>query len=170
ARLTPRGQPPATARTSSTRSPAPRTVAAAWRRSTGSPLRSTTTQRLPSPSARRRSSTVAPSSRSTGLPLAITCTNGRYPRVRRYPHRVDEAVTLEHVRRTFGPVVALDDLSMLAPRGTVTVLVGPNGAGKTTAVRVITGELPADNGRVSVFGLDPIADGEEVRRRCGVVA
>src|SRR5437867_11047434 len=59
---------------------------------------------------------------------------------------------------------------MLAPRGTVTVLVGPNGAGKTTAVRVITGALPADNGRVSVFGLDPIADGEEVRRRCGVVA
>src|SRR5205085_12579909 len=111
-------QPPATARTSSTRSPAPRTVAAARRRSTGSPLRSTTTHRLPSPRARKRSSTVAPSSRSTGLPLAITCTNGRYPRVRRYPHRVDEAVTLEHVRRTFGPVVALDDLSMLAPRGT----------------------------------------------------
>ena len=83
---------------------------------------------------------------------------------------MDQAVTLEHVRRTFGAVVALDDLSMLAPRGTVTVLVGPNGAGKTTAVRVITGALPADNGRVSVFGLDPIADGEEVRRRCGVVA
>ena len=56
------------------------------------------------------------------------------------------------------------------PRGRITVLLGPNGAGKTTAIRVITGALAPDAGTVRTFGLDPDADGEEVRRRCGVVS
>jgi ABC-2 type transport system ATP-binding protein len=52
----------------------------------------------------------------------------------------------------------------------VTVLLGPNGSGKTTAVRMITGALDADTGRVLVFGIDPSDDGEAVRKRCGVVS
>ena len=84
---------------------------------------------------------------------------------------VGEAVVrLEHVRRTFGDVVGLADLSLEAPKGSVTVLLGPNGSGKTTAVRTITGALRPDGGRVSVFGIDPDVDGEGVRRRCGVVS
>ena len=50
------------------------------------------------------------------------------------------------------------------------MLLGPNGAGKTTAIRMITGALGPDAGTVRVFGLDPAVDGEEVRRRCGVVS
>ena len=51
------------------------------------------------------------------------------------------------------------------------MLVGPNGAGKTTALRVITGALAPHAGVARVFGLDPAGpDGEQVRRRCGVVA
>ena len=50
------------------------------------------------------------------------------------------------------------------------MLLGPNGAGKTTAIRMITGALAPDAGTVRVFGLDPAVDGEEVRRRCGVVS
>jgi ABC-2 type transport system ATP-binding protein len=80
------------------------------------------------------------------------------------------AVELHGVRRTFGAQVALDHLTLRAAPGTVTVLLGPNGAGKTTAVRMITGALRPEQGTVRVFGLDPDADGEEVRRRCGVVA
>ena len=82
----------------------------------------------------------------------------------------DDVVRLDGVRRTFGDVVALDELSLTVARGTVTVLLGPNGAGKTTAVRMITGALPPERGTVRVFGLDPTVDGEEVRRRCGVVS
>ena len=78
---------------------------------------------------------------------------------------------LAHVHRTFGRVVALDDLSLDVDAGSVSVLVGPNGAGKTTALRMITGALAPESGTVRVFGLDPAGpDGEEVRRRCGVVA
>jgi ABC-2 type transport system ATP-binding protein len=64
----------------------------------------------------------------------------------------------------------LDNLDLVAGAGTVTVLLGPNGAGKTTALRVITGALPAESGQVTVLGLDPSEDGDEVRRHCGVVA
>jgi ABC-2 type transport system ATP-binding protein len=79
-------------------------------------------------------------------------------------------VELRSVRRAFAGKIALDDLTMTALAGTVTVLLGPNGAGKTTAVRMITGALPAESGDVRTFGLDPTEEGEAVRRRCGVVS
>jgi ABC-2 type transport system ATP-binding protein len=81
------------------------------------------------------------------------------------------AVALTGVRRTFGDVVAVDDLTFEVPTGTVTVLLGPNGAGKTTVVRLVTGALHAHAGGVRTLGLDPADDdeGTEVRRRCGVV-
>ena len=79
-------------------------------------------------------------------------------------------VELRAVRRTFKGTVALDELTLTADKGTVTVLVGPNGAGKTTAVRMITGALLPERGEVRIFGLDPGPDGEQVRRRCGVVS
>jgi len=79
-------------------------------------------------------------------------------------------VALEHVQRSFGANPALRDLSLQVPRQTITVLLGPNGAGKTTAIRMIPGALSPDAGTVRVFGLDPDADGEAVRTRCGVVS
>ena len=79
-------------------------------------------------------------------------------------------VALEHVRRSFREILAVDDLSLAIAPGQVTVLLGPNGAGKTTIVRMITGALSADSGAVSVFGLDPYGDdGTTVRARTGVV-
>ena len=79
-------------------------------------------------------------------------------------------VEMRSVSRSFGTVNALADLDLLVPSGRITVLLGPNGAGKTTAIRMITGALSPDTGRVRVFGLDPDRDGEDVRRRCGVVS
>jgi ABC-2 type transport system ATP-binding protein len=80
-------------------------------------------------------------------------------------------VALDGVRRMFGPATGLADLSLSVPAGSVTVLLGPNGAGKTTALRIVTGALTTQAGTVRVFGLDPAGpDGEDVRRRCGVVA
>src|SRR5580765_7589976 len=81
------------------------------------------------------------------------------------------AVALSGVWRTFGDVVAVNDLAFVVPRGTVTVLLGPNGAGKTTVVRLITGALHPTAGAVRTLGLDPEVDAEgtEIRRRCGVV-
>ena len=79
-------------------------------------------------------------------------------------------IDLQGVARAFGRVVAISELTMTVPRGTVTVLLGPNGAGKTTAVRLITGALKPQRGTVRVFGADPAVTGESIRARCGVVA
>jgi ABC-2 type transport system ATP-binding protein len=79
-------------------------------------------------------------------------------------------VELLDVHRRFGDTPALAGLSFDVPKETITVLLGPNGAGKTTCTRVITGALGPDAGSVRVFGLDPTVDGEDVRRRCGVVS
>jgi len=79
------------------------------------------------------------------------------------------AIELVGVTRSFGPNPALRDLTLAVPTARITVLVGPNGAGKTTAIRMVTGALSPDAGTVRVFGLDPAVEGEDVRRRCGVV-
>ncbi len=68
-------------------------------------------------------------------------------------------VELRDVTRRFGQVPALSNLSLIVPRGRITVLLGPNGAGKTTAIRVITGALNANSGYVRTFGSDPNLDG-----------
>lgn len=82
----------------------------------------------------------------------------------------EQVVRIASASRSFGTVEALADFSLEVPPGTVTALLGPNGAGKTTTVRIITGGLHVSKGTVRVFGLDPIADGEAVRKRIGVVA
>jgi ABC-2 type transport system ATP-binding protein len=79
-------------------------------------------------------------------------------------------VVARGLSRRFGEVDALSDLDLTVPESAITVLLGPNGAGKTTAIRMITGALDPDRGEVTVFGLDPGDEGEDVRRRCGVVS
>jgi ABC-2 type transport system ATP-binding protein len=117
------------------------------------------------PPAARRSSTSAPEPAigPTLGPAARSATAGPAA-------PADLVVEVRNVSRSFGPVPALSDLTLLVPRARITVLLGPNGAGKTTAIRVITGALDPDRGRVRTFDLDPNADGEAVRRRCGVVS
>jgi ABC-2 type transport system ATP-binding protein len=80
-------------------------------------------------------------------------------------------VDLAGVTYSFGSGTGLADLDLAVPAGSITVLVGPNGAGKTTALRMVTGALAPHAGAVRVFGFEPSGPhGEEVRRRCGVVA
>jgi ABC-2 type transport system ATP-binding protein len=76
---------------------------------------------------------------------------------------------LEGVTRTFGDVIAIDDLTLRVARGEVLGLLGHNGAGKTTTVRLLAGLLAADRGTVRVDGLDPVVDGPQVRARLGVL-
>ncbi len=78
-------------------------------------------------------------------------------------------VDLAGVSRRFGEVTAVDDVTWDAARGDVVGLLGHNGAGKTTTLRLISGVLAASAGAVRVFGMDPVARGDEVRRRLGVL-
>ena len=59
---------------------------------------------------------------------------------------------LEHVTKTFGQTVAVDDLSLSAPPGEIFGLLGPNGAGKTTTIRMIMNIIAPDSGSVCFRG------------------
>jgi ABC-2 type transport system ATP-binding protein len=83
----------------------------------------------------------------------------------------DEVVIrLEGVTRYYGGKAALRDVSLGVPRGVVLGLVGANGAGKTTLIRHILGLLRAREGRVRVFGLDPVRAAVTVLGRVGYLS
>jgi len=68
---------------------------------------------------------------------------------------VHYAIEMSHVRRNFGDVVAIRDISLAVPAGSILGLIGPSGSGKTTSIRVILGMLAPDAGEVRVLGEDP---------------
>ncbi|HTV38488.1 MAG TPA: ABC transporter ATP-binding protein [Xanthobacteraceae bacterium] len=63
-------------------------------------------------------------------------------------------LALEHIGKSWGPLVALSDISLQVPRGMFLSLLGPSGCGKTTLLRVIAGTLAPNSGRVIVDGTD----------------
>jgi ABC-2 type transport system ATP-binding protein len=65
-------------------------------------------------------------------------------------------------------VRALDDLSLVVPRGTVQALLGPNGAGKTTTVKILTTLTTPDSGSARIGGVDVLGEPEKIRRMIGV--
>jgi ABC-2 type transport system ATP-binding protein len=64
-------------------------------------------------------------------------------------------------------VTALRQLSMRVEAGQITGLVGPDGAGKTTLMRLMTGLLKPDSGRIRVFGLDSVSQSQEIQANIG---
>ena len=82
----------------------------------------------------------------------------------------EPVIQIENLTRRFGPKAALDGVSLTIPAGTVFGLVGENGAGKTTLIKHALGLFKAQTGRVSVFGLDPVADPVGVLGRIGYLS
>jgi ABC-2 type transport system ATP-binding protein len=76
-------------------------------------------------------------------------------------------LAVEGVYKSFGKVAAVRGISFDLPRGQVVGLLGPNGAGKTTTIRMITGFIPPDRGRVLVGGNDTIDDSAAARAAIG---
>jgi len=71
--------------------------------------------------------------------------------------------------KRYGPVTAVDGLTLSAKRGAVTAILGPNGAGKTTTIEACEGYRAVDGGTVRVLGLDPVRDATALRPRVGVM-
>ncbi|HLZ28861.1 MAG TPA: ABC transporter ATP-binding protein [Chloroflexota bacterium] len=78
-------------------------------------------------------------------------------------------IRTQALRREFGQLVAVDDVSLCVPDGTILALLGPNGAGKTTTVRMLAGLLAPTAGEANVAGWDVRADPAAVRARVGLV-
>jgi sodium transport system ATP-binding protein len=67
-------------------------------------------------------------------------------------------IRTQNLKKHFGSVLAVQDVSFSAADGTVTGLLGPNGAGKTTSLRMIYGLVKPDSGRIEVDGHDAVAN------------
>jgi ABC-2 type transport system ATP-binding protein len=66
------------------------------------------------------------------------------------------AVELSNVSKTYDSFVAVDDLSIAIPRGSIFGLLGPNGAGKSSSIRMMIGITVPDSGEIRIFG-EPIS-------------
>jgi ABC-2 type transport system ATP-binding protein len=64
------------------------------------------------------------------------------------------AIDVRHLRKVYGEIVAVDDLTFTVPRGAVLGLLGGNGAGKTTTISMLLGLLEPTAGEISIMGID----------------
>ena len=76
-------------------------------------------------------------------------------------------IEVEHLRKLYGPTVAVEDISFEVAEGEIFGLLGPNGAGKTTTVECLQGLRRPDAGRLRVLDLDPQSEGKALRRLIG---
>jgi ABC-2 type transport system ATP-binding protein len=80
---------------------------------------------------------------------------------------VKTVVEVENLRKTYGALAAIDDVSFEVDEGEIFGLLGLNGAGKTTTVECIQGLRSRDSGRICVLGLDPQTEGRRLKRLIG---
>jgi ABC-2 type transport system ATP-binding protein len=78
-------------------------------------------------------------------------------------------LTITHLRKSFGTVLAVNDVSFSVASGQILGLLGPNGAGKTTTVSMVAGLLTPDGGDVLIAGQRLAGDTDPSKRRIGLV-
>ena len=76
-------------------------------------------------------------------------------------------IEVQHVTKQYGRVTAVDDVSFRVERGEILGFLGPNGAGKTTTMRILTGYMPATEGKAIVAGYDVFLNPIEAKKRTG---
>lgn len=78
-----------------------------------------------------------------------------------------QTVKILNLTKSFGKIRAVDSLSLDIEKGKITGLIGADGSGKTTLIRLITGLLIPDGGEITVLGLNPAAQKEELSTKIG---
>jgi ABC-2 type transport system ATP-binding protein len=79
-------------------------------------------------------------------------------------------ISIKGLKRSFGPIVAVDGVSFDVQKGQVLGFLGPNGAGKSTVMRMLACFLKPDSGTASVCGYDILKNSIEVRKSIGYLA
>jgi ABC-2 type transport system ATP-binding protein len=76
-------------------------------------------------------------------------------------------IEVQNLTKRYGRVTAVDDVTFRVERGEILGFLGPNGAGKTTTMRILTGYMPATEGKAVVAGFDVFEQPVEAKRRTG---
>ena len=78
-------------------------------------------------------------------------------------------IEVSSLKKYYGEIKAVDEISFNVDEGEIFGLLGPNGAGKTTSIEIMEGLRKKDGGDVKVLGLDPWKDGYELHKKIGVI-
>jgi len=76
-------------------------------------------------------------------------------------------IEVQHLTKRYGRFTAVEDVSFRVERGEILGFLGPNGAGKSTTMRILTGYMPATEGKAIVAGFDVFEQPVEAKRRTG---
>jgi ABC-2 type transport system ATP-binding protein len=82
---------------------------------------------------------------------------------------MNPVIEFKNVSKRFGGTLALNDLTLQVPEGSIFALLGENGAGKSTAIRILLGLERATSGSSSILGLNSVSRGQQIRRVVGYV-
>ena len=77
-------------------------------------------------------------------------------------------IQVSAIRKTYGPIVAVSEVSFQVNEGEIFGLIGPNGAGETTTMECVEGVRRPDRGVILILGLDPFRDVYPLQNRIGV--
>ena len=77
------------------------------------------------------------------------------------------AIEIVNLSKKYGKIVALNNMNLDVPEGTIYGLVGPNGSGKTTLIKALVGSLRPNSGYAKVLGLNPLKEKWELRKQIG---
>lgn len=77
-------------------------------------------------------------------------------------------IQVKNLRKKFGNIKAVDNVSFAVKKGEILAMLGPNGAGKTTTLEMVEGILKQTSGTIDVLGFNPARQPQEVKRRIGI--
>ncbi|WP_394923992.1 ABC transporter ATP-binding protein [uncultured Robinsoniella sp.] len=81
---------------------------------------------------------------------------------------MQEVIKIEQLTKSYGKLLAVDNINLSVKSGTVFGLLGANGAGKSTTIECILGTKKADNGQISILGMEPHTDRKKLFQKVGV--
>jgi ABC-2 type transport system ATP-binding protein len=80
------------------------------------------------------------------------------------------AISCEHLTKRFGSLLAVDNVSMAIPKGSIVGFLGPNGSGKSTVIRMLSGILTPTSGTGQVLGYNILTQSEEIKQHIGYMS
>lgn len=84
--------------------------------------------------------------------------------------RLKQIIKIENLRKKFGDIIAVDDISFNVETGQMFGFVGPDGAGKSTTIKILCGLLSPDEGTVNIFGMDIFSNKKKIQNNIGYLS